>query len=158
MANGNIIVTSTINRVSWQVDQNSFTRARNKINSLKKFAESAGKSFDQATRKLQQANGKTQLQQARAETQRLKLNQRLTAEAQKQSAINARMATNEQRHAQRMAAIAARNPATGGLVPKVYEVLQRQSVCSVSRQSRTNAHSRSGQKAFASALRPTVIT
>lgn len=61
MANGNIIVTSTINRVSWQVDQNSFTRARNKINSLKKFAESAGKSFDQATRKLQQANGKTQL-------------------------------------------------------------------------------------------------
>lgn len=115
MANGNIIVTSTINRVSWQVDQNSFTRARNKIKSLKKFAESAGKSFDQATRKLQQANGKTQLQQARAETQRLKLNQRLSAEARKQSA---RMATNEQRHAQRMAAIAARNPAAGGLVPK----------------------------------------
>lgn len=28
------------------------------------------------------------------------------------------MATNEQRHAQRMAAIAARNPAAGGLVPK----------------------------------------
>ena len=100
MANGNIIVTSTINRVSWQVDQNSFTLARNKIKSLKKFAESAGKSYDQATRKLQQANGKTQLQQARAETQRLKLNQRLTAEAQKQSAINARMATNEQRRAQ----------------------------------------------------------
>lgn len=118
MANGNIIVTSTINRVSWQVDQNSFNRARNKIKSLKKFAESAGKSFDQATRKLQQTNGKTQLQQARAETQRLKLNQRLTAEAQKQSVINARMATKEQRHAQRMAAIAARNPAAGGLVPK----------------------------------------
>ncbi|HDX5343354.1 TPA: tape measure protein [Citrobacter sedlakii] len=118
MANGNIIVTSTINRVSWQVDQNSFTRARNKIKSLKKFAESAGKSFDQATRKLQQANGKTQLQQARAETQRLKLNQRLTAEAQKQAAINARSQTDAQRHAQRMAAIAARNPAVGGLVPK----------------------------------------
>lgn len=118
MANGNIIVTSTINRVSWQVDQNSFNRARNKIKSLKKFAEAAGKSFDQATRKLQQANGKTQLQQARAETRRLKLNQQLTAEAQKQAAINARAATNEQRHAQRMALIAARNPAVGALVPK----------------------------------------
>ncbi|EMG7904215.1 tape measure protein [Enterobacter hormaechei] len=109
MANGNKIYTSTINVVSWQVDQNSFTRARNKIKSLKKYAESGGKSFDQATRKLQQA---------RAETQRLKLNQRLTAEAQKQAAINARAATNEQRHAQRMALIAARNPAAGGLVPK----------------------------------------
>lgn len=118
MSGTNKIVSSLINTVSWQVDQNSFNRARNKINSLKKYAESAGKSFDQATRKLQQANGKTQLQQARAETQRLKLNQRLIAEAQKQSAINARMATNEQRHAQRMAAIAARNPAAGGLVPK----------------------------------------
>ncbi|ASQ16708.1 tape measure protein [Enterobacter cloacae] len=118
MSGTNKIVSSLINTVSWQVDSNSFSRARNKIKSLKKYAESAGKSFDQATRKLQQANGKTQLQQARAETQRLKLNQRLTAEAQKQSAINARMATNEQRHAQRMAAIAARNPAAGGLIPK----------------------------------------
>ncbi|ELO6878160.1 tape measure protein [Escherichia coli] len=115
---GNIIVSTLTNRVVWQVDQNSFTRARNKINSLKKYAESAGKSFDQATRKLQQTNGKTQLQQARAETRRLKLNQQLTAEAQKQAAINARAATNEQRHAQRMALIAARNPAAGGLVPK----------------------------------------
>lgn len=118
MSGTNKIVSSLVNTVSWQVDSNSFSRARNKIKSLKKFAESAGKSFDQATRKLQQANGKTQLQQARAETQRLKLNQRLTAEAQKQAAINARAATNEQRHAQRMASIAARNPTAGGLVPK----------------------------------------
>ena len=107
MSGTNKIVSSLVNTVSWQVDSNSFNRARNKIKSLKKYAESAGKSFDQATRKLQQANGKAQLQQARAETQRLKLNQRLTAEAQKQSAINARMA-----------AIAARNPVAGALVPK----------------------------------------
>lgn len=123
MSQGNQIVSELTNRVVWSVDSASFNRAMNKIKGLRKFAESSSRVFDQATKRIAASNGKTILQQVKAETQRLALNQKLTAESRKQAVINARAASNEQRHAQRMAAISARgtvrNPAgRAGLVPK----------------------------------------
>lgn len=123
MSQGNQIVSSLTNRVVWSVDSASFNRAMSKIKGLRKFAESSSRVFDQATKRIAASNGKTMLQQVKAETQRLALQQKLTAESRKQAVINARSAANERQHAQRMAAISARgtvrNPAgRAGLVPK----------------------------------------
>ena len=123
MSQGNQIVSSLTNRVVWSVDSASFNRAMSKIKGLRKFAESSSRVFDQATKRIAASNGKTLLQQVKAETQRLALQQKLTAESRKQAVINARSAANERQHAQRMAAISARgtvrNPAgRAGLVPK----------------------------------------
>lgn len=115
---GNIIVTKTINEVVWKNDQAAFNRVLKQIRSVGTAWNKVGKNYQASAKKIQQSNGKMQLQQARDETRRLKPHQKLTAESQKQSAINARIATNEQRHAQKMAVIAARNPAAAGLVPK----------------------------------------
>ncbi|WP_407732135.1 tape measure protein [Pseudocitrobacter faecalis] len=115
---GNIIVTKTVNEVTWKSDQAAFNRVLKQIRSVGTAWNDIGKKYRDSAKKIQQSSGKIQLQQARDETRRLKLHQKLTSEAQKQSAINARMATSEQRHTQRMASIAARSPAAAGLVSK----------------------------------------
>ncbi|GKK31270.1 tape measure protein [Klebsiella variicola] len=123
MSNGNIIVTKTVNAVTWQVDETSYQKALKRIKSLKTAHEKPAKALEAAQKRATQSEGKAQLQAARAESRRLALNQKLTAESRKQAVINARSAANERQHAQRMAAITARgivrNPAgRAGLVPK----------------------------------------
>ena len=115
---GNIIVTTTANRVIWDVDNNSYSRALKRIKSLKEAHEKPSQRYASTAKKLQQSEGKAALAAAKAQTAKLRQAEQLTKQQQKQSAINARMATNEQRHAQKMASIAARNTAVSSLVPK----------------------------------------
>ncbi|WP_454778818.1 tape measure protein [Klebsiella michiganensis] len=123
MANGNIIVTKTVNAVTWVVDETSYQKALKRIKSLKTVQEKPAKALEQAQKRATQSEGKAQLQAARAQTQRLKLAQRLSAEQQKQAQTAAKVAQQEQAHAKKMAAISARgtvrNPAgRAGLIPK----------------------------------------
>ncbi len=43
MSNGNIIVTSTVNKVTWVVDESSYKRALKRIKSLKSAHEKPAK-------------------------------------------------------------------------------------------------------------------
>lgn len=111
MANGNIIVTKTVNAVTWEVDETSYQKALKRIKSLKTVQEKPAKALEQAQKRATQSEGKAQLQAARAQTQRLKLAQRLSAEQQKQAQTAAKVAQQEQAHAKKMAALSAKNAA-----------------------------------------------
>lgn len=111
MSNGNIIVTKTVNAVTWQVDETSYQKALKRIKSLKTAHEKPAKALEQAQKRATQSEGKAALVAAKAQTQRLKLAQRLSAEQQKQAQTAAKVAQQEQTHTKKMAALSAKNAA-----------------------------------------------
>lgn len=111
MANGNIIVSKTVNEVSWSVDRTSYGRALKAVKSIKAAHEKPAKA-------LEKAEGKAALAAAKAQTARLRQAEQLSKQQHRQAQIQAKMERDAVAHANKMAAIAARNPAAGGLVPK----------------------------------------
>ncbi|MEA4364254.1 chemotaxis protein [Klebsiella pneumoniae] len=108
MSNGNIIVTSTVNKVTWVVDESSYKRALKRIKSLKSAHEKPAKALEKAQKRTAQTESKAALAAAKAQAQRLSLAQKTAQQQQKIAQSQARIAQQEQAHAKKMAAINAR--------------------------------------------------
>ncbi|HDS5086389.1 TPA: chemotaxis protein [Klebsiella pneumoniae subsp. pneumoniae] len=108
MSNGNIIVTSTVNKVTWVVDESSYKRALKRIKSLKSAHEKPAKALEAAQKRASQSEGKAALAAAKAQTAKLRQAKQISAEQQKQAQLSAKVAQQEQAHAKKMAAINAR--------------------------------------------------
>lgn len=108
MSNGNIIVTSTVNKVTWVVDESSYKRALKRIKSLKNAHEKPAKALEAAQKRASQSEGKAALAAAKAQTAKLRQAKQISAEQQKQAQLSAKVAQQEQAHAKKMAAINAR--------------------------------------------------
>ncbi|HEY3588475.1 MAG TPA: chemotaxis protein [Buttiauxella sp.] len=106
---GNITVSTLVNKVTWDVDDNAYTRAKKKIVSLKEAHEKPAKAFQQTQKKVQQSEGKAALAAAKAQTAKLKQAQQLGKEQQKQAQIQAKQASAEIAHSKKMAALAAKS-------------------------------------------------
>lgn len=105
---GNIIVTTTSNRVIWDVDNNSYSRALKKIKSLKEAHEKPSQRYAATAKKLQQSEGKTALAAAKAQTAKLRQVEQLTKQQQKQAQIQAKMQRDAVAHANKMTSLQAR--------------------------------------------------
>src|SRR5699024_3074076 len=73
----NKIVTSTVNIVSWEISRSSYEAAKKKILSLQQLTTKPAKALEQAQKRTAQSEGKAALEAARAQTQRLKMAQKL---------------------------------------------------------------------------------
>lgn len=111
MANGNIIVTKTVNEVTWSVDRTSYGRALKAVKSIKAVHEKPAKALEKAQMRTAQSEGKTALAAAKAQTQRLKMAQKLSLEQQRQAQAQAKIAKQEEAHARKMQALNARGQA-----------------------------------------------
>ncbi|MXF47623.1 chemotaxis protein [Raoultella sp. Lac2] len=111
MSGTNYTVTTLTNKVVWDVDENSYQRALKRIKKLREENEAPQKKLEQAQKRIANNEGKAALAAAKAQTQRLKLAQRLSAEQQKQAQTAAKVAQQEQTHAKKMAALSAKNAA-----------------------------------------------
>lgn len=111
MSGTNYTVTTLTNKVVWDVDQGSYQRALKRIKKLREENEAPQKKLEQAQKRIANNEGKAALAAAKAQTQRLKLAQRLSAEQQKQAQTAAKAAQQEQSHAKKMAALSAKNAA-----------------------------------------------
>lgn len=107
----NIIVTKTINMVEWSVDKTSYGKALKAIKSLKAAQEKPAKALEAAKKRTAQSEGKAALAAAKAHTTRIKQQQRLVAEQQKQAQVQAKIANQELVHNKKMAALSAKNAA-----------------------------------------------
>ncbi|MBJ9112642.1 chemotaxis protein [Citrobacter sp. FDAARGOS_156] len=107
----NIIVTKTINMVEWSVDKTSYGKALKAIKSLKAAQEKPAKALEAAKKRTAQSEGKAALAAAKAHTTRIKQQQRLVAEQQKQAQVQAKLANQELAHNKKMAALSAKNAA-----------------------------------------------
>ncbi|APR30289.1 chemotaxis protein [Citrobacter freundii] len=107
----NIIVTKTINMVEWSVDKTSYGKALKAIKSLKAAQEKPAKALEAAKKRTAQSEGKAALAAAKAHTTRIKQQQRLVAEQQKQAQVQAKIANQELAHNKKMAALSAKNAA-----------------------------------------------
>ncbi|HCT4275596.1 TPA: chemotaxis protein [Citrobacter freundii] len=107
----NIIVTKTINMVEWSVDKTSYGKALKAIKSLKAAQEKPAKALEAAKKRTAQSEGKAALAAAKAHTTRIKQQQRLVAEQQKQAQAQAKIANQELAHNKKMAALSAKNAA-----------------------------------------------
>ncbi|HHL5550700.1 TPA: chemotaxis protein, partial [Klebsiella pneumoniae] len=85
MSNGNIIVTSTVNKVTWVVDESSYKRALKRIKSLKSAHEKPAKALEAAQKRASQSEGKAALAAAKAQTAKLRQAKQISAEQQKQA-------------------------------------------------------------------------
>ncbi|HFQ8573057.1 TPA: chemotaxis protein [Klebsiella pneumoniae] len=108
---GNIIVSTTTNRVVWDVDQTSYGKALKAVKSIKAAHEKPAKALEQAQKRTAQSEGKSALEAARAQTQRLKMAQKLSLEQQRQAQAQAKIAKQEEAHARKMQALNARGQA-----------------------------------------------
>ncbi|EOP1464630.1 hypothetical protein QSE22_004012 [Escherichia coli] len=81
----NKIVTSTVNIVSWEISRSSYEAAKKKILSLQQLTTKPAKALEQAQKRTAQSEGKAALEAARAQTQRLKMAQKLSLEQQRQA-------------------------------------------------------------------------
>lgn len=111
MANGNIIVSKTINAVEWAVDRTSYGRALKAVKSIKAAHEKPAKALEKAQKRTAQSEGKAALAAARAQTAKLRQAQQLGKEQQRQAQIQARAAAAEIAHSNKMASINARTQA-----------------------------------------------
>ncbi|HBW0854202.1 TPA: chemotaxis protein [Klebsiella pneumoniae] len=111
MSATNYTVSSLVNKVSWEVDETSYQKALKRIKRLKEENEAPQKKLEQAKKRATQSEGKAALAAAKAQTKRLALAQRLSAEQQKQALTAAKQAQQEQAHAKKMAALSAKNAA-----------------------------------------------
>lgn len=111
MANGNIIVTKVVNEVTWGVDRTSYGRALKAVKSIKAVHEKPAKALEKAQKKVQASEGKAALAAAKAQTQRLKMAQKLSLEQQRQAQAQAKIAKQEEAHARKMQALNARGQA-----------------------------------------------
>ena len=142
MSNGNIIVTSTVNKVTWVVDESSYKRALKRIKSLKSAHEKPAKSLEAAQKRASQSEGKAALAAAKAQTAKLRQAKQISAEQQKQAQLSAKVAQQEQAHAKKMAAINAR-----GAVQQINQAdqlaKQNERLARISAKVRAAARSRS---------------
>ena len=142
MSNGNIIVTSTVNKVTWVVDESSYKRALKRIKSLKSAHEKPAKALEAAQKRASQSEGKAALAAAKAQTAKLRQAKQISAEQQKQAQIAAKAAQQEQTHAKKMAAINAR-----GAVQQINQAdqlaKQNERLARISAKVRAAARSRS---------------
>lgn len=107
----NKIVTSTVNIVSWEISRSSYEAAKKKILSLQQLTTKPAKALKQAQKRTAQSEGKSALEAARAQTQRLKMAQKLSLEQQRQAQAQAKIAKQEEAHARKMQALNARGQA-----------------------------------------------
>ncbi|WP_316383095.1 chemotaxis protein [Enterobacter mori] len=107
----NKIVTSTVNIVSWEISRSSYEAAKKKILSLQQLTTKPAKALEQAQKRTAQSEGKSALEAARAQTQRLKMAQKLSLEQQRQAQAQAKIAKQEEAHARKMQALNARGQA-----------------------------------------------
>ncbi|MGS1868222.1 chemotaxis protein [Klebsiella michiganensis] len=142
MSNGNIIVTSTVNKVTWVVDESSYKRALKRIKSLKSAHEKPAKALEAAQKRASQSEGKAALAAAKAQTAKLRQAKQISAEQQKQAQLSAKVAQQEQAHAKKMAAINAR-----GAVQQINQAdqlaKQNERLARISAKVRAAARSRS---------------
>ncbi|WP_334648673.1 chemotaxis protein [Klebsiella pneumoniae] len=142
MSNGNIIVTSTVNKVTWEVDESSYKRALKRIKSLKSAHEKPAKALEAAQKRASQSEGKAALAAAKAQTAKLRQAKQSSAEQQKQAQLSAKVAQQEQAHAKKMAAINAR-----GAVQQINQAdqlaKQNERLARISAKVRAAARSRS---------------
>ncbi|GEM_PF-698261 len=107
----NKIVSSLVNEISWITDDASYQKAKKKIISLKAAHEKPAKALEKAQKRTAQSEGKAALEAARAQTQRLKMAQKLSLEQQRQAQAQAKIAKQEEAHARKMQALNARGQA-----------------------------------------------
>ncbi|HED2737291.1 TPA: chemotaxis protein [Klebsiella michiganensis] len=142
MSNGNIIVTKTVNELSWSVDRTSFGRAMKAVKSLKAAHERPAKALEAAQKRTAQSEGKAALAAAKAQTAKLRQAKQISAEQQKQAQLSAKVAQQEQAHAKKMAAINAR-----GAVQQINQAdqlaKQNERLARISAKVRAAARSRS---------------
>lgn len=107
----NKIVTSTVNIVSWEISRSSYEAAKKKILLLQQLTTKPAKALEKAQKRTAQSEGKSALEAARAQTQRLKMAQKLSLEQQRQAQAQAKIAKQEEAHARKMQALNARGQA-----------------------------------------------
>lgn len=105
---GNIIVTETRNLITWETNDNAFSRAKKKIISLKEAHEKPSQRYAATAKKLQQSEGKAALAAAKAQTAKLRQVEQLTKQQQKQAQIQAKMQRDAVAHANKMTSLQAR--------------------------------------------------
>lgn len=96
MASSNVIVCSTVNKVSFDVSKESFDRAKKKIQDIGKAWEKADKAQQSASRK-QLENNKAIIQANNLEAKRLASQNRLNAAKEKERSISAKAATQRKK-------------------------------------------------------------
>lgn len=138
----NIIVSKTVNQVEWSVDRTSFGRALKAVKSIKAAHERPAKALEKVQKRTAQSEGKAALEAARAQTQRLKMAQKLSLEQQRQAQAQAKIAKQEEAHARKMQAINAR-----GAVQQINQAdqlaKQNERLARISAKVRAAARSRS---------------
>ncbi|MEN4392301.1 chemotaxis protein [Enterobacter cloacae] len=108
MANGNIIVTKTVNTVEWSVDRTSYGRALKAVKSIKAAHEKPAKALEKAQKRTAQSEGKSALAAAKAQTAKLRQAEQLSKQQQKQAQIQAKMERDAIAHANKMISLQAR--------------------------------------------------
>ncbi|HDS4251725.1 chemotaxis protein [Enterobacter cloacae] len=108
MANGNIIVTETVNEVTWSVDRTAFGRALKAVKSIKAAHEKPAKALEKAQKRTVQSEGKAALAAAKAQTAKLRQAEQLSKQQQKQAQIQAKMERDAVAHANKMTSLQAR--------------------------------------------------
>ncbi len=108
MANGNIIVTKTVNEVTWSVDRTSYGRALKAVKSIKAAHEKPTKALEKAQKRTAQSEGKSALAAAKAQTARLRQAEQLSKQQQKQAQIQAKMERDAVSHVNKMTSLQAR--------------------------------------------------
>lgn len=96
MASSNVIVTSTVNKVSFEVSRESFDRAKKKIEDIGKAWEKVDQKVQSSSRK-QLENNKAIIQANNLEAKRLQSQNRLNAAKEKERAISAKTATQRKK-------------------------------------------------------------
>lgn len=105
---GNIIVSTTTNRVVWDVDQTSYGKALKAVKSIKAAHEKPAKALEQAQKRTAQMEGKAALAAAKAQTAKLRQAEQLSKQQQKQAQIQAKMERDAVAHANKMTSLQAR--------------------------------------------------
>lgn len=105
---GNIIVSTTTNRVVWDVDQTSYGKALKAVKSIKAAHEKPAKALEQAQKRTAQMEGKAALAAAKAQTAKLRQAEQLSKQQQKQAQIQAKMERDAIAHANKMSSLQAR--------------------------------------------------
>lgn len=105
---GNIIVSTTTNRVVWDVDQTSYGKALKAVKSIKAAHEKPAKALEQAQKRTTQMEGKAALASAKAQTAKLRQAEQLSKQQQKQAQIQAKMERDAIAHANKMTSLQAR--------------------------------------------------
>lgn len=105
---GNIIVSTTTNRVVWDVDQTSYGKALKAVKSIKAAHEKPAKALEKAQKRTAQSEGKAALAAARAQTAKLRQAEQLSKQQQKQAQIQAKMERDAVAHANKMTSLQAR--------------------------------------------------